>query len=319
MLKRTLSAAVLLMIGILTNAQADPYPDRLIRFIVSSPAGTAPDIVARLLAPKMSEVLGQNIVVENKSGANGNLPASEVAKAAPDGYTLLVTVAGTMTANPWLYPKTAVTELQAVSQFATVDFVIAARPSLKLKSLPDLFKAMRDKPGTFNVATSGAGSYPYLIAEMLKRDAKVDFLIVKHNGGAAAGASVAGEHTDFVIESRAAINPLVVAGKLQLLASTGMQRNPMTPDVPTIAESALESFSMSGWVGLLAPKGTPVEVLDALAKASTVALAAPDIRARLAVLDFVPSGAGHEAFSRLIAAERAKLGEIIKSAKLQIE
>ena len=319
MFKKAMLLSVLLVMSAVNGAQAAPYPERIITFIVSSPAGTAPDIVARLMAPKMAEVLGQTIVVENKSGANGNIPAAFVAKSAPDGYTLLVTVAGTVTANPWLYPKSAVTDLDAVAQIATVDFIIASRPSLKVNSLQELIALIRSRPGAINAATSGTGSFPYLVAEMLKQEAKLDFQIVKHNGGAAAGMSVAGEHTDFVIESRAALNSLVVAGKLQPLASTGLQRSPISPGLATMAESDFKDLSMVGWVGLLAPKGTPVPVLESLNKAVSAALTDPEVRSRLAVLDFVPSGIGHEKFGRMIAAERAKLGQIIKSAKLQVE
>jgi tripartite-type tricarboxylate transporter receptor subunit TctC len=150
---RRIAAALIVTCCAIVQANAD-YPERIIRMVVSAPAGTAPDIIARLIAPKMSERLGQPIVIDNKGGANGNLAALDVAKAAPDGYTVLMTVAGTLTANPSLYPKVTVPELDPVTQIATVDFIVAARPSLNVKSFPDLLELIRRSPGKINASTT---------------------------------------------------------------------------------------------------------------------------------------------------------------------
>lgn len=295
------------------------YPERLIRMVVSAPAGTAPDIIARLIAPKMSEQLGQTIVIDNKSGANGNIAAMDVSKSAPDGYTLLMTVAGTLTANPSLYPKTAVLDLEPITQIATVDFIVAARPSLNVKTLGDLLTLIRKDPGKLNASTTAHGSFPHLAAEMMKQDAKVDFAIVKHNGGAAAGTSVAGEHTDFVIETSAVLNSFVKAGKLLPLASTGDKRSPKSPELPTVQESGVEGYSITGWIALVAPKGTPAPVTATVQKAVAPALADPAIRDRLAAMQFTAVANTPTEFGKLVAAERTKLGKTIQDAHLGLE
>lgn len=292
------------------------YPERLIRFVVSAPAGTAPDIIARLIAPRMSELLGQTIIIDNKSGANGNIAAAEVAKAPPDGYTILVTTAGTVTANPSLYPKAPAIDLHPVTQVATVDFIVATRPSLNVGTLPDLIALIRKEPGKINGATTANGSFPHLAAEMLKQDANLDFLIVKHNGGSAAGASVAGEHTDFVIETSAVLGSLVEAGKLRPIASTGSSRSPLSPNLPTVSEAGIKGYAITGWIALLGPQNMPAEIAATLQKAAASAVADPSVREKLTTMQFTPVASSPEAFARTIADEKSKLSETIKRAQL---
>jgi tripartite-type tricarboxylate transporter receptor subunit TctC len=310
------AAMALVVLLALSSSAAATYPERLIRFVVSAPAGTAPDIVARLIAPKMSEQLGQTIVIDNKAGANGNIAAAEVAKAASDGYTVLVTVAGTLTANPYLYPKVAVTNLEPITQIATVDFVVATRPSLNVRTLAELLDLIRRQPGKINGATTANGSFPHLAAELMKQDAGLDFTIVKHNGGTAAGASVAGEHTDFVIETLAVLGSLVEAKRLVPIASTGPARSPLSPDLPTVSESGIGGYSFTGWVALAAPKGTPPDVTSVLQRAAAKALEDTVIRERLISMQFLPVVSTPQQFGRIIAEEKAKLGTIIEHAKL---
>jgi tripartite-type tricarboxylate transporter receptor subunit TctC len=310
------AALVLAALFALSSGAAATYPERLIRFVVSAPAGTAPDIVARLIAPKMSEQLGQTIVIDNKAGANGNIAAAEVSKAASDGYTVLVTVAGTLTANPYLYPKVAVTALEPVTQIATVDFIVATRPGLNVGTLPELLDLIRRQPGKINGATTANGSFPHLAAELMKQDAGLDFAIVKHNGGTAAGASVAGEHTDFVIETLAVLGSLVEAKRLVPVASTGPARSPLSPDVPTVSESGIGGYSFTGWVALAAPKGTPPEVTSVLQQAVAKALEDTTIRERLIGMQFLPVVSTPQQFGRTIAEEKAKLGKLIERARL---
>lgn len=309
-----LAASALLLTCVGTAEAA--YPDRLIRFVVSAPAGTAPDIIARLIAPKMSEQLGQTIIIDNKAGANGNIAAAEVSKAAPDGYTVLVTVAGTVTANPSLYPKTTVTALEPITQVATVDFVLATRPSLKVDTLPDLLALIRKDPGKMTGATTANGSFPHLAAEMLKQDAGLDFLIVKHNGGAAAGTSVAGEHTDFVIETLAVLGSLVDAKKLRPIATTGPTRNSSVQSLPTVSESGVDGYSFTGWVALLGPKGMPLEIASLLQQAVAKALADPQVRERLVTMQFTPVASTPSEFAKTIEQEKAKLTRVIERGKL---
>ena len=307
--------ASILMLGVLAGSAA-AYPNRPVRLVVSAPAGTAPDIIARLVAPKMSEQLGQPIIIDNKAGANGNIAAGEVSKAPADGYTLLMTVAGTITANPSLYPRSAVTDLEPITQVVTNDFIVATRANLNVKTLPDLLALIRSQPGKINAATTANGSFPHLSAELLKKDSGLDFTIVKHNGGHAAGTSVAGEHTDFVIETRAVLSSFVDAKKLVAIASTGPTRNVLSPDLPTVAEAGLPGYSMMGWIALLGPKGLPPQVASALHKAVSDAISDPTIRDRLATMQFSPIVNTPADFAKNIEQERAKLSALVQHAKL---
>lgn len=302
--------------------RAAGYPERNIRLVVSSAGGTAPDIVARLIGAKLAEQFGQGVIVENKPGANGSLAAGEVARAAPDGYTFLVTPAGTLTANPHLYPQSAsaaLSDLSPVTQIATVDFIVAARKSLNVRTMGELLAQIRDRPGKLTAATTAHGSFPHLAAEMLKQNGKLDFVIAKHNGGAAAGTTVAGDHADFVIETAAVLEPLVTAGKLVALASTNTGRSARSPDLPTVGESGIENFSISGWIAVVAPKGTPFQVRETMQRAIATAVADETVRERLAALHFVVVASSPSEFERTVARERTQLGEIIKRGGLVLE
>ncbi|MGD9769648.1 MAG: Bug family tripartite tricarboxylate transporter substrate binding protein [Pseudolabrys sp.] len=302
-----------------TQSQA-AYPDKPIKIIVSAPAGTAPDLIARLLGPTLTEIWGgQTIIVENKAGANGNLAAGEVSRADPDGYTLLMTPAGTLTANPSLYPKSAVTNLTPITQIGSVPFTVSVRPSLGVKTLPELLALIRSKPAQINCATTANGSFPHLAAEMLKQDAKLDYQIIKHNGGAAAGTSVAGEHTDFVVETAAVLAPFIESGKLVPLATTGSERSPAAPNLPTIAEAGVPGYSMTGWIALVGPHNLPDSIANTVQKAVAEALAKPGIRQKLDAMRFTVIGNSPAQFKKVVADERAKLQKIVEQAGLRQE
>ncbi|WP_324132428.1 tripartite tricarboxylate transporter substrate binding protein [Bosea sp. (in: a-proteobacteria)] len=294
---------------------------RPMRLVVSSAAGTAPDIIARLISYKLADSFKRAVVVDNKAGANGSIAASEVQRAEPDGLTLLVTPAGTLTANPYLYPEaaaSAVTDLSQITQIATVDFVVAVRSTLSVKTLPELLDYLKANPGKVTAATTAHGSFPHLAAEMLKQRSGFDFAIVKNNGGAAAGSAVAGGHADFVIETSAVLEGLIQAGHLRPIASTGRQREAKTPDLPTIAEAGFKDFAISGWIALVAPKATPLEKREAIRAAVTKALADPTVRERLESLHFRPVGSSPEDTEQLVAAERVNLSQLIQKAGLAV-
>ena len=302
-----------------TAALADST--RPMRLVVSSAAGTAPDIIARLVSDKLAEAFKRTVFVDNKGGANGTSAAGEVLRAEPDGGTLLVTPAGTLTANPYLYPQTAgnsVTDLSQITQIATVDFIIAVRSTLPVKTLPELLEYIKANPGKVTAATTAHGSFPHLAAEMLKQQSGLDFAIVKNNGGAAAGSSVAGGHADFVIETSAVLEGLVQGGHLRPIASTGSQREARTPDLPTVTEAGFKDFVMSGWIALVAPKATPLETREAIRAAVSKALADPAVRERLASLHFRPVGSSPTDTEKLVAAERTNLSQLIQKAGLAV-
>lgn len=309
-------AQIFLALGLIlriTAAHAG-YPERAIHILVSTAPGTAPDIVARVFSVNLGEQLGQAVVVENRPGANGNVAVGEVARAAPDGYTLLVAPAGTLAANVFLYPKSAtaaLAEVSPVAQLVSNDFFITARPGLNIKSFADLLAYLRKNPGKINFATSSRASYPNIAAEMLKRFAALDFLIVPFNGGAAAANAVVGQQLDAMIDAGAVVGSFVKAGKLVMLASTGEARNPDWPDVPTVLESGVKNYVITGYIALEVPKGTPEDVRDVLYHAIKVASADPTLRARMNAMQLTPVAAPPETLAKVISSDRERLSRVL--------
>lgn len=293
---------------------AAEFPDRMVRFVVTTAPGTSGDIIARLLTPKLSERFKQTIIVENKPGANGNLAANEVARSEPNGYTVLVVPSGTLVANLFLYPKSSSSALAALSPITRLvknDFVLASGPSAKAVGLPAFLTASRDSPGKISIATSSLGSYPNLAAEMFKQFAKLDVLLVKHNGEAAAATAVAGGHVDAVFAASAALESLVGAGKLTPLATTGAQRSPLFPQLPTLAEGGIDGYAIEGFIAIAVPKDTPMDAQNKLRQSLAAISGEPEIAGRLRTMQFTPvsdSQAGIEAF---IASERERLRTVI--------
>lgn len=312
------AVAALLSVAGVAHAQSGEGPMRL---VVSAAAGTAPDIIARLISAKLSESFKRAVVVDNKPGANGGIAAAEVLRAEPNGGTLLVTPAGTLTANPHLYREgaaTTVTDLSPVTQIATVDFVVAVRSDLPIGTLPELIAYIKAHPGRVNASTTAHGSFPHLAAEMLKQRTGLDFTIVKNNGGAAAGSAVAGGHADFVIETSAVLEGLIQAGHLRPIASTGATRGLKTPGLPTVAEAGLGGYAISGWIALAAPKATPLATRDAIQRSVVEALNDPAIRERLEMLHFAAVATSPSDTGALIARERMQLGQVIEQAGLGV-
>lgn len=281
-------AALVLALLAAASAQAQSYPNKVIRFVVSAAAGATPDLVGRLFAQHLSEELKQPVIVENRSGANGALGAEMVAKSPPDGYTFLVATAGTLTTNPFLYPKMGplvLSGLAPVTKLVSSDFYLAARAGLGVRTVEDLVRMLRTNPGRLNSAASQAGSAAYLGNELLKQSGNLSFTIVPHSGGAASATAVAGGHADFTINTLAMIDPLAQSGKLVMLASTGAQRNSRTPGVPTLAESGFPGYTLAGWIALMAPKGTPDDIISMIHSKLAQVGQRPDVRSKLLSVD----------------------------------
>lgn len=304
------------------SAQNASGSNAIMKIVVTSGAGSAPDLIARLLAPKLTEKLHRQIVVENRAGANGSIGAGEVARSAPDGSTLLVSTSGTLTANLSLYPKTAtglIASLTPVTQVAAVDFVVAARKDLNVATMPELLARMKAEPGKISVATGPHGSFPHLAAEMMKQNSKLEFIIVKHQTGPSAATSAAGGHTDLVVETAAVIRPFLDSGRLVALASTGASRDPATPSLPTVAESGLAGYAMFGWIGIVAPKDTSLAIREAIQQAIASGVADPTIRERFAMIQFRPIASSTSDFATFWEQEKQRLGEVIRNGGLSLE
>lgn len=305
-----------------TGAHAAGYPDKPIRLVVSTTPGSSPDTIARLLAQGMAERMGQPLIVDNRGGANGMIATELVFRAPPDGYTLLLTTGATLSTNPALHtnaPGRNILGLLPVTQVASSDLVLAANSSSSVKSIGDFVHKARSEPGKLDVATTAQGSFAWLIAELLKQSAGLDFLTVAYNGGGPTMTAFLGNQTEFIVELTTLVAPSVKGGKAVPLATTGLKRSPDLPDVPTLAESGFPDMNVTAWFGLAAPPGTPAALVDAIQGHAAAVLARQDIRARLAGLSAVPIASTPAQFAATLADERRKWKRVIVNSKIQIE
>lgn len=307
-------------------ALAQPWPARPIRFVVPYPPGGPLDQVARALAEKLREPLGQPVVVENRPGAGGNIGADLVAKAAPDGYAIVMGAVATHAINPYLYakmPYDANRDFTPITRVATVPNVLVMNPQtaerLGVHSLGDLIAYARKNPGKLNYASGGNGSAGHLAGELLEAQAGVSMVHIPYGGAAPAQLGLLAGQTDLMFDNLASATPQIRAGKLQAFAVTTPQRSSFFPELPTVAESGLKDFDISTWFGVFAPAGTPRPIVDRLNTEFTRALSAPDIRERLARMGAEPSPMSPETFANFVRAEQAKYERIVKASGARIE
>src|SRR6266849_1400802 len=264
------------------QAQA-PFPNRPIRLIVTSPAGGANDILNRTLAAKLSESIGQPLLIDNRPGASGFVAAEMVAKSPADGYTLLGATEATLVANPLFFRKVPYDpqrDFSPVTMTVEVNYVLLVHPSVPASSVPELIALARSKPGALNYASSGNGSAFHLGMEMFKRMAGVDIVHVPFKGSSlSVNAMLAGD-VQIMLNGTPTGMPLAKSGKLRALAVAGAKRSALAPELPTVAESGLPGFEMSGWFGTVAPTGTPASVIAKLNSEYLRALHSPEVRER---------------------------------------
>jgi len=305
-----------------TPASAQPYPNRTVSVIVPYPAGGSVDVVARLLVQKLNESMGQSFIVENRAGgAGGAIGANVVAKAVPDGYTLMLT-ASIHIITPFLnskIPYDAVKDFAPVSLVASGPLIVSTTPGMPANTLKELFELVRKAPDKYTFATSSFGSAGHLAVELLKRDAGVATLVIPYKGAAPMLTDVMSGQVHLIADPMASSLPLAAAGKIKALAVTSLKRVAAAPDIPTIAESGMTGFDLSSWYGLWGPKGLPADITAKLQAELAKALAQGDIRERLKVLGFEPIGSTAAEFAKYIDAESAKYGQIIRDAKIKTE
>ena len=298
------------------DAMSQDYPTRPIRLIVPQSAGGSTDLIARLLAQKMGDALGQSIVVDNRPGAGSVNGTETVAQAAPDGYTLL-TVAASFTITPALQKKLpfdSVRDFAPISQVATLPHILIVHPSVPVKSVKDLVALAKAKPGDLNVATSGIATSTHLAAELFMHLTGTKMVTVPYKGGSPSmTAMLAGQcQVNFAALSTAL--PHVRAGKVRALAVSGGKRSVTTPEYPTIAEAGVPGYEHSSWVGLLAPAKTPRPILTRLSAEAMKAAQAPDTRPYLLKSGMEPVGSTPAEFGQVIKTEIAKWQKIVKAA-----
>src|SRR5437660_10287449 len=317
------SALALALVGLATAAaHADDYPSRPVTVVVPFPAGGSVDGVARILVQKLNETMGQHFIVENRAGgASGTVGANAVAKAAPDGYTLLVS-ASVHVINPFLYksvPYDVVTDFTPVMLLAEGPLIVSTTPSIPANNLKDFFDLVRKDPQKFTFGATTIGSASHLAIELLKRDAGLDTLVVSYKGTAPALTDLMSGQIQLLADPMLASLPLAQGGKMKALGLTSLKRAAAAPEIPTVAESGVKGFAFVSWYGLWGPKNLPIDISDKLQTQITKLLASPDVKARLSALGFDPIGTGGEQFATYIREEMAKSEKIIKNAKISAE
>jgi len=297
------------------------YPNKPIRFIVPYPAGGGTDIVARMLAQKMTQSMGQPVLVENKPGASTLIGTEMLAKAAPDGYTLgLITDSHAI--NPSFFPKLpydSVKDFSPVSQLVFVPLVMVAHPSLNVKTLPELIAAAKAKPGKINYASIGNGTPHNLSMEWVKSLAGIDMAHVPYKGVAPALTDLVAGQVDVMFTGSSSALPYVKAGRLHALAVSSAKRLDSFPDTPSVAEAALPEFDFMTWYGSAVPAGTPKEITQRLSREIALALAQPDVKERLAALGVVGAPSSPDEFAAFMRKETASLARLVKLTGVKAE
>jgi len=302
-------------------ATADSYPSRPVRIIVPYVAGGTVDLVARVLAQKLGEQMGQPFIVDNRPGASGSIGSDIASKAPPDGYTLLLQ-SPTLVASPFLMKKTPYnvkTDFTAISLLGSVPMVVVANPGVPGKNLQEFLVAARREPSKYAFGTSAIGSPMHLAQEAIKRDGKLDVPIVIYKGTGSALNDVLGGQISVIIDAIPSSAPNIAAGKLTPLAVTTRERLPSMPNVPTVAESGFAGFEMVTWYGLWAPPKLPASILEKLSAEVAVAMRSPFMAERLGPQGFVSSPSTPAEFSAYIDKEAATYERIVKDAKIQID
>ena len=304
-----------------TQAPAQTYPTRAIKIIVPATPGGAIDIIARLVGEKISVSLGQSVVVENKPGASNNLGTDIVAKSPPDGYTLVI-VASSHATNKHMFkslPYDPVKDFEPVVYTHVVPLLLAVHPSVPAKTVPELITWIKANPDKANYASSGPGSSLHMAAELFMNMSGTKMLHVPYKGSSAAHPDLMGGRTMMIFDTNSAIQQHVTSGAVRGLAVTTSERSPAVPDLPTISEAALKGYDAATWGGILAPAGTPKEIVAKLNTAINAALQADDVKARLTSVGVQIQGGTPERFAEVIKGEVEKWGKLVKEAGIQPE
>ena len=303
------------------GAQA-AFPDRPIMLVVPFPAGGSTDLVARVVAEKMSQDLGQQIVVDNRGGAGGNVGAAAAAKADPDGYTILMGTVATHSINSALYrkmPYDPVKDFAPISLLVVVPNVLVVNPDFPAKNVQELIALLKEKPGEYSYASSGNGTPLHLSGELFKSMAGVDMVHVPYKGAGPALVDVMGGHVPIMFDNLPSSAEHIRAGKLRGLAVTTAERSPSMPELPTIAEWGLPGYETYTWNALFAPAGTPPDVITTLNEAAVAAVQDPGVKAKLATMGASVVGSTPEELGQHVAAEMAKWAPVVKASGAQID
>jgi len=314
---------LLIVAGLLCAAPAwaQTYPAKSVRVVVPFSAGGATDIVTRLVGQKLGEYWGQQVVADNRAGASGNIGGELVAKAAPDGYTLFMTSGSIVTANQHIYKKMPfdpAKDLVPITNVASGPQALVVTPTFPPKSVKELIALAKARPKDITFGSAGFGTQTHLSAENFIYTARIDVLHIPYKGEAPAMVDVMAGQVQFATPNLAASINFIQQGKLRALAVTSKQRSPQLPNVPAIAET-LPGFENLGWFGLMAPAGTPKEIIDKVYRDTAKALAVADVKSRLEGLGMAPVGNTPAEFTKAISDETGRWAKIVRERKLQID
>jgi len=317
---QVLTASVLLVLTVCAAAQ-QAYPSKPIRLVIPAAPGGGTDILGRLIARKLSQSLGQPVLVENRAGAGGNIATALVAKSAPDGYTLIL-VNTAFSVVPSLYRNPgfdAERDFAAITHLMISPLLLVAHPSVPVKSVRDLIALAKQRPGELNFASAGIGQSTHLAAELLKSMAKINIVHVPYSGGGPALADVLGGHVTLFFGSMLSTLPHAKSGKLRALGVTSLKRARAIPEVPTISEAALPGFEAVGWYGVLVPAATPKDVINRLSQEFVRSLESTDVRENIIKDGGEPVGGTPDQFAAFIKSELAKWGDVVRVSGAKVD
>ena len=301
---------------------ADPYPVKPIRVVQPFAPGGGVDAIARILQPKLAEALGQQLVMDYRPGAGGNISAELVAKSPPDGYTLSLGFSTVLTVNKSMYDRVnfdPIADFAPITQLVAGQYILIVHPSMPVRSIKDLITLAKAKPGSINYASAGIGSPQHLGGELLKRQAGIDIVHIAYKGGGpAAAATLAGE-AQVVFGSVAASQAHLKSGRLRPVAMSGLRRSALMPELPTLNESGLTGFNVSNWHSFVAPAGTPRAVINRIHAESVKVLRMPEVAKPINNLGYEVTGTTPEELAEIIRSESAMWAKVIKDAKIRAE
>ena len=318
MISRCALLVALLAAGV---AQAQGYPAKTIRWIVPWPPGGGADVLSRMLSPQLSEALRQQIVIDNRGGAAGNIGAELAAKSPPDGYTIVFAYSGTHSINPSIYRRMPFKEsdFAPIVQLASVPQVLVVHPSLPVNNVKDLVTLAKGRPGELTYASSGSGAFNHLTGALFAQLTGTKLVHVPYKGGGPAAVALISGEVTMILGEFATIVGFVKSGRVRALAVTGAKRAPAMPELPTIAEAGVAGYEATSWNGMLAPAGTPADIIKRLNAEFNRIIGTPDMGKRMLDNGYEPVGGPPERFGELIRAEIAKWAPVVKAAGVQVD